>query len=113
MGRASQRLGRKRIQESSEFWISGDNWWFKDNRRGLIFQGGLRIGIYADATERIGLHVHCPNRLLHVSLCVKNFAQGYSTQYNPQVVFLGDQHDGFNWCHGAREKKVYWMAVGY
>lgn len=63
-------------------------------------------------TDRIPLNIAVPNRLLHVSITNRNFAQGYAT-YNPQVTSLYEDNTGFNFVHGPKERMIYWMAVGY
>lgn len=104
-----------RIRESGQLSVNGDNWWYKDHRTGLYFQGGHAIGNNTDNGEayRIALNIAVPNRLLHASVTVKNFGQGYQTTWNPQVSDLSGARDAFTWFHGAAERDVYWMAVGY
>ncbi|ULH12278.1 pyocin knob domain-containing protein [Serratia marcescens] len=93
--------------------ISGNQWWYKDLCTGMIFQGGYAEGQNTDARDRIALNISVPNRLLYVSTIIKNYAQGYDTTYNPQVGDLTGERDGFWWFHGAQERVIYWMAVGY
>jgi hypothetical protein len=93
--------------------VSGNQWWYKDLSTGMIFQGGYFEGQNANAMDRIPLNISVPNRLLHVSTIIRNYAQGYETTYNPQVQDLANERDGFNWFHGAQERVIYWMAVGY
>ncbi|MEX3242410.1 phage tail protein [Serratia quinivorans] len=104
-----------RVRESGQLSVNGDNWWYKDHRTGIYFQGGHAIGNNTDNGEayRIALNISVPNRLLHVSVTIKNFAQGYQTTWNPQVSDLSGARDAFTWFHGAAERDVYWMAVGY
>lgn len=104
-----------RVRESGQLSVNGDNWWYKDHRTGIYFQGGHAIGNNTDSGEayRIALNISVPNRLLHVSVTIKNFAQGYQTTWNPQVSDLSGARDAFTWFHGAAERDVYWMAVGY
>lgn len=104
-----------RIRESGQLSVNGDNWWYKDHRTGIYFQGGHAIGNNTNNGEayRIALNISVPNRLLHVSVTIKNFAQGYQTTWNPQVSDLSGARDAFTWFHGAAERDVYWMAVGY
>lgn len=95
--------------------VSGDGWWYRDSRTGIIFQGGFISGS-ADpngAIDRIPLNVAVPNRLLFVSTIIRNYAQGYQTTWNPQTRDLSGERTGFDWIHGAQEREVYWMAIGY
>ncbi|OCJ30570.1 phage tail protein [Serratia sp. 14-2641] len=94
--------------------VSGTQWWVKMNVNGgtLIVQGGYAEVQDAEVTDRIPLNIAVPNRLLHVSITNRNFAQGYAT-YNPQVSTLTDDNTGFNFVHGKKERMIYWMAVGY
>lgn len=101
-----------RIRESGQMSINGTQWWYKDHRTGLIFQGGYWEGRNSEVTERVPFNIALPNRVLHVSITNKNFAQGYAT-YNPQVIDLGGEHDGFSYVHGGKERMMYWQAVGY
>lgn len=102
------------LRSSADFSVDGNNWWFRDNRRGLIFQGGYRDGQASDKViERVGLNIPVPNRLLYVSTTIVNFAQGYDTTWNHQVANLSGERDGFTWIHGWKEQKMYWMVVGY
>lgn len=104
-----------RIRESGQVSVNGDQWWYKDQRTGLYFQGGHVVGNVNDGGEayRIPLHIAVPNRLLNVSITLKNFAQGFDTTWNPQISDLNGARDSFTWFHGSKERDVYWMAVGY
>ncbi|NRN13177.1 MULTISPECIES: phage tail protein [Serratia] len=95
--------------------VSGDGWWYRDSRTGIIFQGGFTSGS-ADpngAIDRIPLNIAVPNRLLFVSTIIRNYAQGYQTTWNPQTRNLSGERNGFDWIHGSNEREVYWMAIGY
>ena len=94
--------------------VADNQWWAKINLNGgtLIVQGGYTEVRDAEVTDRIPLNIAVPNRLLHVSITNRNFAQGYAT-YNPQVATLSDDNTGFNFVHGQKERMIYWMAVGY
>ncbi|BEM27728.1 hypothetical protein SME05J_12980 [Serratia marcescens] len=95
--------------------VSGDGWWYRDLRTGMIFQGGFVSGSASGegAIDRIGLNIAVPNRLLFVSTIIRNYGQGYQTTWNPQTRNLAGERSGFDWIHGAQEREVYWMAVGY
>ncbi|HFD2062237.1 TPA: tail fiber protein [Serratia marcescens] len=93
--------------------VSGNQWWYKDLCTGMIFQGGYAEGQNGNARDRIALNISVPNRLLYVSTIIRNYGQGYDTTYNPQVGDLTGERDGFWWFHGAQERIIYWMAVGY
>ncbi|KAB1583315.1 pyocin knob domain-containing protein [Serratia marcescens] len=101
------------IQNVGQMSVNGTQWWAKINMNGgtLIVQGGYAEVRDAETTDRIGLNIAVPNRLLGVFITNKNFAQGYAT-YNPQVTVL-DDNTGFNFVHGQKERMMYWIAVGY
>ncbi len=105
---------RNAIQNIGQLSVSGNQWWVKINVNGgtLIVQGGYTEVRDAEVTDRIPLNIAVPNRLLHVAITNRNFAQGYAT-YNPQVATLSDDNTGFNFVHGQKERMIYWMAVGY
>ncbi|MGP2962653.1 phage tail protein [Serratia ureilytica] len=104
-----------RIRESGQVSVNGDQWWYKDQRTGLYFQGGRVIGNASSGGEtyRVPLNIAVPNRLLNVTITLRNFSQGYETTWTPQVTDLSVERDAFNWLHGSKERDVYWMAVGY
>ncbi|MBC3250978.1 tail fiber protein [Serratia fonticola] len=105
---------RNAIQNIGQLSVSGNQWWVKINVNGgtLIVQGGYTEVRDAEVTDRIPLNIAVPNRLLHVAITNRNFAQGYAT-YNPQVTVLYEDNTGFNFVHGQKERMIYWMAVGY
>ncbi|WP_337052050.1 hypothetical protein, partial [Serratia fonticola] len=94
--------------------VNGTQWWVKINLNGgtLIVQGGYAEVRDAEVSDYIPLNIAVPNRLLHVAITNKNFAQGYAT-YNPQVTNLADDRGGFTFVHGQLERMIYWLAVGY
>lgn len=95
--------------------VSGDGWWYRDLRTGMIFQGGFVSGSAngGGAIDRVALNIAVPNRLLHVSITVRNFAQGFQTTWNPQTRNLAVERNAFDWIHGPDEREIYWMAIGY
>ncbi|MGI1757543.1 phage tail protein [Serratia marcescens] len=105
------------VQNIGQMAVSGDHWWVKINLNGgtLIVQGGRAVGTDNDGgvTDRINLNISVPNRLLHVSMNIKNFGQGYDSGWNPQVGDLTYERDGFSWFHGSKDRDIYWLAVGY
>ncbi|WP_337049268.1 phage tail protein [Serratia fonticola] len=94
--------------------VNGTQWWVKINLNGgtLIVQGGYAEVRDAEVSDYIPLNIAAPNRLLHVAITNKNFAQGYAT-YNPQVTDLAGDRGGFTFVHGEKERMFYWMAVAY
>ncbi|NBJ32232.1 hypothetical protein GE191_00880 [Serratia fonticola] len=100
---------------TTQIGVSGDSWWYRDLRTGMIFQGGFASGSAngGGAIDRVALNIAVPNRLLHVSITVRNFAQGFQTTWNPQTRNLAIERNGFDWIHGPDEREIYWMAIGY
>lgn len=111
---ATQEWVMAQVQNIGQMSVNGTQWWAKVNLNGgtLIVQGGYAEVQDAETTDRIGLNIAVPNRLLGVFITNKNFAQGYAT-YNPQVTDLTNERDGFNFVHGQKEHMMYWIAVGY
>lgn len=105
------------VQNIGQMAVSGDHWWVKINLNGgtLIVQGGRAVGTDngGGVTDRVNLNISVPNRLLHVSMNIKNFGQGYDSGWNPQVGDLTYERDGFSWFHGNLDRDIYWLAVGY
>lgn len=93
--------------------VSGNSWWYKDTRTGLIFQGGYMEGYNGNQSERVGLIIAVPNRLLSVSITTRNYGQGFDVTYNQQISPLDGERTSFMWHHGTKEHAMYWMAVGY
>ena len=105
------------VQNIGQMSVSGTQWWAKINLNGgtLIVQGGRRVGTDSSdgVMDRVNLNISVPNRLLHVSMNIKNFGQGYDSGWNPQVGDLTNERDAFSWFHGSKDREIYWFAVGY